>query len=356
MKLVHNNASGRIYAKLKTGNPEKPYIKYSLGTKNEAEAKKKAKALKLAEVEAALQLGPLSQQVISRLTVGRKVTTEQAVQRWLASGAARDEAPATTAKNEAVMRQWFAFTPGVAKLPPSAITTEHVSAFVNRSDEDAGYNTRLRQLTVIRVFLRYCADMGIVQGNVAGPGHLDVQHRKLSHEQLEPKQVAPFTDAELRKILDNTEGWWRWATAISAAASLRLGDIAKLEYAELAIPGHIVAHTNKRRRRVCLPINEKVTPGLASILAEIPPSDSNYVFPEQAAQYDDVKSGRPKFSVYYGRLLDSLGIDRQGGRKSFHSLRHMAITRWERIGFSLDQCAEYAGHSSTKTTKGYVHQ
>lgn len=355
MKLVHNNASGRIYAKLKTGNPEKPYLKMSLGTKSEAEAKKKAKALKLTEVEAALQLGPLSQQVIARLTVGRKVTTEQAMERWLAAGSARDEAPATTAKNEAVMRQWFAFNPGVAKLPPSAITTEHVSAFVNRKD-DAGYNTRQRQLTVIRVFLRYCADMGIVQGNVAGAERLDIQHRNLTHEQLEPKQVVPFTDAELRKILDNTEGWWRWATAISAAASIRLGDIAKLEYAELAVPGHIVVHASKRLRRVCLPVNEKVTPGLAAILAEIPPSDSNYVFPDQAEQYDDVKSGRPKFSVYYGRLLDSLGIDRQGGRKSFHSLRHTAITRWERIGFSLSQCAEYAGHSNTKTTKGYVHR
>ena len=355
MKLTTNNASGRIYARLKTGDPTQPYIKMTLGTKNAAEAKKKAKDLNLAQIEAALQLGPLSQRAIARMTVGRKLTTEQAVKRWLEAGAARDEAEATTAKNEAVMNQWFARNPSLRKLPPSAITTEHVSTFVNRHDEDVGFNTRQRQLTVIRVFLRFCADLGIVHGNVAGSGLLEVQHRKLTHDQMEPKKVLPFSEAEIRRIMDNTEGWWRWATAISAAAGLRLGDVAQLEHGAFSVPGHIIVHASKRLKRVCLPINSKLTPGLAAIMAEIPPSDSPYLFPDEALQYDDVKAGRPKFSIYFGRILDSLGIDRQGGRKSFHSLRHTAITRWERIGFSLSQCAEYAGHSSTKTTKGYVH-
>jgi integrase len=69
-----------------------------------------------------------------------------------------------------------------------------------------------------------------------------------------------------------------------------------------------------------------------------------------------VKSGRAKFSVYFGRILDAIGIDRKCGRKSFHSLRHAALTRWDREGFSLDQCKDYAGHSSAKTTAGYIHR
>jgi integrase len=356
MKLKTNSASGRIYAHLKTGNPSRPVIKMTLGTKSAAEAGKKAKALKLAQLEAAMQLGPLSQKTIARLQVGKKVNTEQAAAMWLQAAANRDESPATTQKSRMVLDQWFNFAPELRKLAPMFITEAHVSPFINRPDDNVGASTRRRQLSVIRMFLRYCNDTSLSQGNVAGPGRVDVHHRKLSHEQREPKTVLPFTDGEVQRILANTEGWDRWSAGIAAAAGLRLGDIAQLEHASLSVPGHIIVHTDKRGRRVCLPIDEKLTPGLAEMLAEIPPSDSPYLFPEAAAQYEDIKAGRPKFSIYFARILDRIGIDRKGGRKSFHSLRHTALTRWAREGFSLDECKEYAGHSSTKTTSGYIHR
>jgi len=31
------------------------------------------------------------------------------------------------------------------------------------------------------------------------------------------------------------------------------------------------------------------------------------------------------------------------------------LTRWKAEGFDLEACADYAGHSSTKTTEGYIH-
>jgi len=351
MKLTTNKTSGRIYARLRTGNPSNPYISMTLGTSDAAEAKKKAKAANLESIEAQAQAGNLSLQAVARLSAGRKVTVTKAAEQWMAAAVARDESPATTAKNRAVMAQWMAHEP-IANIPPLAVTEAHVSRFINREDPSVGFSTRLRQLSVIRVFLRFCAETGLVVGNVAGPTRMNVQHRKLSHEQLEPKKVRPFTAAEVKKIMDNTEGWWRWATAISYAAGLRLGDVAQLEHGSLTMPGHIIVHTGKRGKRVCLPLNDELTPGLSAILREIPPTESRYLFPDEAEQYEDVVNGRPKFSIYYGRILERLGIK---GR-SFHSLRHAAITRWDKAGFTLDQCAEYAGHSSTKTTKGYVHQ
>lgn len=350
MKLVTNKASGRVYAKLKTGNAARPYMKMSLGTKSAEEARKKAKAAKLPQIEAALQAGSLSQQAIARLTVGKKLSTEKAAEQWIASGPNRGDAPATLAKNRSVLDHWFNHTPAVRAMAPMSIDESHIAPFINRQDEDVGARTRMRQLSVIRMFLRYCADLGVAQGNAAN--RVKVDHRSLSHEQREPKKVAPFTTAEISKIVANTEGWWRWATAISAATGMRLGDICQLEHASLAVPGHIIVWTDKRDGRVCLPIKDKITPGLAEALAEIPPSDSPYLFPEQKAQYDDVKSGRPKFSVYFSRELAALGIE----GKSFHSLRHYAISRWKRDGFSLDECKDYAGHSNSKTTQGYIHE
>lgn len=353
MKL-YKNGSGRYAARLKTGNPAKPYVKITLGTKSAEEAKRKAKDANLAKIEAAHQAGSLTQQAIARLTVGKKLSTEQAFVQWLARGANRGESPATTEKNRSVGEQWFAFIPAVKSLPPMSLTEDHVAPFINRKSEDAGAATRARQLSVLRQFFGYCADLGISQGN---PARLvDVDHRALGHEQREKKAILPFTAEEVRTIIDGTEGWWRWASAISAATALRLGDVCQLEHACLAVPGHIIVWTDKRDRRVCLPINSRVTPRLAAILAEIPPTDSPYLFPDEAKQYEDIKTGRPKFSVYFGRVLDQLGIDRAGGRKSFHSLRHHAITRWDAQGFSLDECKTYAGHSNAKTTSGYIHR
>jgi len=369
MKLLTNKATGRIYARLKTGNPASPYLKMTLGTKNAEEARRKAKDANLSKIEAALQAGELSQQAIARLTVGKKLSTEQAAAQWIAAGRNRDESPATTAKNASVIEQWFNHTPAVRALPPMALTEAHVSAFINRSSSPLsalrsqpsgpGAATRLRQLSVLRTFLRYCADMGITRGNVAGAGRVGVQHRALSQQQREPKKIQPFTAAEVERILANTEGWWHWAVGIANATGMRLGDICQLEHTSLEVPGHIIVHLDKSDRRVCLPVNDQVTPGLAGILAEIPLSalssqlsaPSPYLFPEAKAQYDDIASGRPKFSVYFGRELARLGI---AGR-SFHSLRHTAISRWHRIGFNPEQCADYAGHGSSKVTKGYIH-
>ena len=348
MKLTVHPTNGRIYARLKTGDPARPYVRMTLGTKSAEEARAKAKEANLGKIEAALQAGQLSTQAIARLTVGHKLTTEQAFTEWCDRGARRNDAPSTTAKNRAVGEQWFRCVPAIRSLPPMSLTEDHVSAFVNREDAAVGAATRRRQLSVVRMFLRSCVDTGLSRG-------IDTRrilnHRALSHAQLEPKQVQPFTAEEVQTILANTEGWWRWAVGIANAAGLRLGDVCTLEHAALSLPGHIIIHTHKRNRRVCLPVNEEITPGLAAILAEVPPSESSYLFPEEAEQYADVAAGRSKFSMQFNRLLASLEIH---GR-SFHSLRHTAISRWAAQGFSLDQCRDYAGHSSEKTTTGYIH-
>ena len=353
MKLYNNRQTGRIYARVKTGNPAKPVIRISMGTADAKEAAKRAKALKLEEQEAALRLGAKTLQTAAHIAAGKKVTVAQAVAEWNESAKNRDESPATTAKNQAVMSQWID-AEGLGKLPPMALTEGHVSRFINRTDREVGYATRIRQLSVIRMFIGYCIVKGYVAENVAGKGRMAVQHRKLNHDQMEPHKVEPMTEEEVKKIMAAAEGFQKWGTAIAYAAGLRLGDVAQLEHASLSVPGHIIVHTGKRGKRVQLPVNEQLTPGLAEALrgasAEAVDHESPYLFPAEAAQYEDVAAGRPKFSVYYQRLLARCGIT----NRSFHSLRHAAITRWSKVGFTLEQCAEFAGHSNTKTTEGYI--
>jgi integrase len=354
MKLYINRQTGNICARIKTGNPAKPRIRISLGTSDAQEAAKKAKTLKLEEQESALQIGAKMLQTAAHLAAGKKVTVQSAREEWLKAAHNRDESPATTAKNATVMAQWIE-AENLGKLPPLALTEAHVSRFINRSD-DASYATRVRQLSVIRMFLGFCGVKGYVGENVAGKGRMAVQHRKLSQAQLEPHKVEPMTAAEVQLIMENTTGFMRWGTGIAFAAGLRLGDVAQLQHASI-VPGHLIVHTGKRNKRVKLPINERLAPGLAAALAHasaefmaIDDEESPYLFPDAALQYADVTAGRPKFSIYYQRMLARVGIE----NRSFHSLRHAAITRWAKIGFSIEECAEYAGHSNTATTKGYI--
>lgn len=348
MKLTTDKKTGRIYAHLKTGKPSEPYLRISLKTTSKKEARAKAKAAKLPEVERLAQADALTRTAFLRLTTSGKITTNEAAEQWFAGAEARGDSAATAARDKITIRQWLSDPPSTGKLHPSEHTLESLQAWVNKPGK-AKKQTRVRNLSNLRKFFTYLVSIGAAPSNIAAA--VKVNHRALTHEQREPRIVKPLTDAELAKLIGQSEGWHRWAAGIAAAAGMRLGDIAQLEHASLSVPGHIIVWTDKRDRRVCLPINKTVTPGLANMLAEIPPSDGRYVFPEAAALYEDVEKGRPLLSIRFKRVLEGLGIE----GKSFHSLRHTAITRWRKQGFSLDECREYAGHTSTKTTSGYDH-
>lgn len=267
------------------------------------------------------------QQAHSLQTFGSELTTKQVFVKWLEVTKSRGDAASSIAKNHAIGDYWFRFSPAVSDLPPRFITEDHIASFINRPDTAAGVSTRERHLSSIRMFLRYCEDTGLTARNVASRVRVDL--RSLNQIKRDPRKVVPFTAAEVQQILSNSKGWWRWATAISNATALSLGEICQLKHEQLTKPGCLIVWTENRARCVGLPIDDHVTPELAVVLAEIPPSDSPFMFPPQAAQYSDIGSGRPKFSVQFMRLLDSLSIE---GR-SFNSLRQTAIARWKSIGF-----------------------
>jgi integrase len=351
MKLTRNPTSKKIFASLATGRPEQPRVRLSLGTRSIKEAEKLARGAKLSEIEAALKLGQLSAEAITRLTHGRKITTADAVERWLAGGAVRGDSESTTTKNRAVLEQWFAWQPKLRKVSPLRLEPEHFHAFLNQSGR-AGAATRRRWLAVFGSFCRYLADNGLVTKNPLRDVSIDL--RLLTHPQREGKEQLPFTPKEISTIVQNTDGFWRAAVLISHATALRLSDVVELEWACFSIPGHVAVWTMKRDKRVLLPIDDTITPGLAVALRDVPPNAGRFLFPSEQKRYADVKTGRPWFSVTFGRILERLELKAPG--KSFHSIRHTAISRWANQGFELEACALYAGHSSTKTTKGYVHR
>lgn len=282
---------------------------------------------------------------------GKSMTAEKAGKQWLQWCRSVGLSEQTILKNETVLHLFLARWPELRSKPVSAITEDHVGAFVNDPGPTKA-STRTRKLAAMRSMFKVWVAKAYVTSNPAAITR--VVRRKLQHHQLEPATRRPFTEDQFMRLMASLsqldDAFFARITAIGWATGLRLGDIVTLEWDQLSVPHHIVVWTEKRTTRVCLPINDFLTPGLAAALGEIPPNDSPFVFAEQAAEFEIPKK-RSKLSVYFGRLVERAGLE----GVSFHSLRHARITTWRSIGFSLEECAEFAGHRDTKTTKGYIH-
>ena len=164
--------------------------------------------------------------------------------------------------------------------------------------------------------------------------------RDLTHEQKEPKKRVPITADEYRRIMawptvDMALGkFMTAATAISYWTGLRLADIASLEWP--CFNGtELIVWTGKRDKRVAMPLsNPLIGSGeLKMVLlgvAEDARPGARYIFPDAHKIVTD-PTDRAKVSVYYGRLLDQIGIE----GKSFHCLRHAFVTRLTHLAWNF---------------------
>lgn len=324
------------------------------------EALKVVKASGLQDLELAAKAGRLTQQAIGYITTGRKLTMDEAVTKFL-DAISRRSAPKTVHNLSITLTAWVRDIK-LGKLPPSSIAEAHVDKWINDPESDSSLQTRRINLSSIRSFFDFCSDKGWSIGNPAGKQAVTVNTDILDHNQKEHAVRQPFTDEEIKSILNYCREhnllFWRLAVSFSRELGLRLGDICNLEWECFMKPGLLVVHTRKTDKRLELPITER----LVQLATEIPVADPKFIFPEQRRILLEVKQ-RAALSMQFGRILRKLGIK----GKSFHSLRHTAATtKFKKLDketlakklaetLSLDQIASLLGHSNTKTTKGYVH-
>ena len=313
-------------------------------------AREVVKASGLEDIELAAKARSLTADSLSKIMAGRKVRCRDAYQEW--GEWAKVNVDDTTLYNyDLVLRQLFDRTKLEAS-PITALDHQTLDTFINDKDEDVGLATRNLRLTVLRSFFMFCSAKGYCVGN---PAHLiRVRVKQLSHEQKEPKKRLPITAAEYRKIITHAEGFEKFATILGYWLGLRLSDIACLEWSSFT-DKEIVVWTRKRDARVAIPLNDPLVGGgeLLPVLMELMlehQQHPQYCFPEQREIILDNKK-RAKLSVYYSRLLTSVGIE----GKSFHGLRHSFADRFDKAGKSLEDIGRLLGHSSTETTKIYTH-
>lgn len=290
--------------------------------------------------------------ITTRSQRSAKVTINEAVNEWCDWSRSIGNSEFTTTHLSGHMDEWVRF----AKLTgasPAGISEKQISPWVNNTKVDLKLASRQVKLAAVRALFKFCSAKGYCTGN---PSQLvRVNFSLLSHKQKETRPRRVFNDAEIgallsevnRKLQDGCDYAPFWAAAIPIGrwTGLRLGDICQLEWDCLEKPGVLTVWTEKRDRRVELPLNDKLTAAIEGIAKR----SKQFLFPHQRDMTRNPKR-RPLLSTQFSRICAGAGVE---GR-TFHDLRSTYASACLAAGIPMPHISRSLGHSSGATTNNYI--
>lgn len=340
MTLIRSSKSGKYSAVIQTNHGKRAI---STGTADRKEALQIAKEAKVDELERSNKIARLTGTAVAQIVAGKKVTIADASKEWITWLENYGQSMRSVDNVAILFGAWVRGAKLADKLP-SEITERMVDAWVNAHDK-VGAGSRRMRLSVVRSFFKFCCAKAYALGN---PSQLvRVKMSQLTHAQKEPKVVQAFTGEELDKLTAAATGFWRAAIIIGRHTGLRLGDICQLERDCLEVPGKITIWTDKRDRRVSLPVEGELKVTLNSLMRTHP----RFLFPTQQEIIMNSKH-RAMLSVQFSRLCKKTSIE----GKSYHSVRHYFVSEMTRRGIPIEHIAQSVGHRSVTTTRGYISE
>lgn len=189
-------------------------------------------------------------------------------------------------------------------------------------------------------------------------------------------QREPFTAAEIEKLLAAApDVEWRGLIMLGLYTGGRLGDLATLKWGNVnLITGMILFQpekTKKSKKKVSLPLH----PALATFLLSLPSADEDNapLFPKINAKK---VSGEHGLSRMFARIMAIADVDTMSvetgfhaksgdskkkgkarllARRSFHSLRHTAVSMMANAGVSEELRRKVTMHSDSDIHARYTH-
>jgi len=288
--------------------------------------------------------GEMTQAAMLACSIGVKADATNGVKEYITRQSLR-LAESTVDDQELTLKSFFRQYLG-PNDPIALVTEAHVYDFVNMDDAAAG--TKLIRLHRLRGFFRWAQAKGYIVGNPAAL--VEVNFRKMSIEQIEPRHYDPITEGEYVLIRLMLRGYpvWHDMTVLAWCTGLRLGDAAGLEWASLRPEGILVYPGKTKHKRLLLPFGDPLInrPELQELLARLKllPQEGRYVWPEHGI------TDRSKRSMEYIKLLRQMGIQKKG----FHGLRVAFARRLEAAGKTIYDIAVAMGHGDVATTAIYL--
>jgi integrase len=191
----------------------------------------------------------------------------------------------------------------------------------------------------------------------------------------EAMQREPFTAAEIGKLLKAApDVTWRGMILLGLYTGGRVGDLARLLWGNVDLAKGTITFrpekTKKSGKEVSLPLH----PVLSSFLLSLPSADSETapLFPDLAAKK---AGGQHGLSTTFGKIMAAAGVDsmkvesdfkaktggskkgklRQLARRSFHSLRHTAVSLMANAGIPEELRRRVVAHADGDVHARYTH-
>jgi integrase len=241
-----------------------------------------------------------------------------------------------------------------------AIETSDVQKFVNR---DIALGRSGTTVTLNAKILRAVFNAAIRDG------HLEKNPASsLALPDAIAEEREPFTPGEVETLLKaSAKTDWCTAIQLAAYAGLRLGDAVTLKWSSVDLAKGVLEFipqkTSRKGKKLVMPIGDRLLAYLTKLASDDAAQRSEYVCPTLAMR--DI-GGRKGLSAEFVGLMSKANVGtnvitatdgriRKFNRKSFHSLRHVFVSRMANAGIANDVRASLAGHADPKETGRYSH-
>lgn len=312
-------------------------VERSLGTADEAEARRLADALTSAL--AARRKAAL----LSRLLGDAPQAERRASSAGLAMRDALDVARRHRALSVEHEREWLAFCAAVEARKVGELTPQTCLQYMDSKFSAKSAKRYNNVLTLLNVVCRSC----LVEAGLDSSPFASLMPRR-----GEAEHYRPFSRAEEAAIFAALaeHPYWRLLSLIALHTGLRLESCRRL--CPSMIADGMITITPSKTARFGRAVQIPLTTALA---AELPTVEADAPFCTAYPKEDYMHYER-KCHAFYAQLLDSLDIrDNADGAVGFHSWRVTYVTRLEEGGIDERVIRGIVGHTSQRMTDLYNH-
>jgi len=285
--------------------------------------------------------------------------TETFFTTWLANSA-KGRSERTLLRYTKVAGDFLKFLGERSKQDIRTVSGPDVQGFINKeASKGKGSTTVALNAKILRAVFNTALRGGLIEKNPAAV---------LEVAPIEQEAREPFTNGEIGALLAASAGTdWETAILLGAYGGLRIGDACNLKWEDVHLDSKIIElipqKTSRKKKRLRVPIHPTLQKHLEAIASRDSEKRSKFVCSELAGQ---PAGGRAGLSRAFMDLMETAGVDNKAtnkkeglgrafSRKSFHSLRHFAVTTLANLGIAQDVRQKIAGHADQKMTERYSH-
>ena len=300
------------------------------------------------------QARKIVQDIMERAATGeilRNHSIKAWLEEWLAGKEARKSA-STGVRYRQIIEEFLEHLGDKAKRQLTSLSTRDVQSFLTKRTKH-GCSPTTVQLDgkILRTALNQARREGLISVNPAEAAELPERNSV---------ERGTFTVAEVKMLVDATEGEWKTLIMLGYFTGARLSDCCRMEWENVDLSAGTLTYTqSKTGHKLTLPIHSN----LLAHLEKIAGTDKavKYITPHMA----ELKpGGRHGLSEGFKRIVQKAGLSLQtvqgGGmrkisRRTFHALRHSFTSALANADVAPEVRMKLTGHSSDAVHRGYTH-